>query len=58
MKHNVEMNGIMYKYDLPVENKPLEFINMRQLVSMEAQMSTPTLNLYDVLELDKNSSYE
>ena len=25
LKHNEEMNGTIYKYDLPVDNKPIVF---------------------------------
>lgn len=28
LKHNIEHGGILYKYDLPIENQPISFKSM------------------------------
>ena len=56
LKHNVESGGILFKYDLPVENQPLTFRS--QLIVKEDLENTPLENLYENLDIDKDSSYE
>jgi len=56
--HNEEIEGTIYKYDLPIENKPIQFRNALMLIDDDQETSTPVLNLYEELELDKDSSYE
>lgn len=58
MKHNIDIQGMLYKYDLPVQNKELEFDHLKALMNLEAQESTPNVNLWETLELDKTSSFE
>lgn len=58
MKHNIDIQGMLYKYDLPVQNKELEFEHLKALMNLEAQESTPNVNLWETLELDKTSSFE
>ena len=45
LKHNEEYGGVIYKYDLPVENKPIEFKS--QLVVIEDVSNTAVENLFD-----------
>lgn len=47
LKHNEEYGGVIYKYDLPVENKPILFKS--QLVVVEEQPNTPAENLCEAL---------
>ena len=56
--HNEEIEGTIYKYDLPVENRPIQFRNQLMVVDETEDYSTPVLNLYEELELDNESSYE
>jgi hypothetical protein len=56
LKHDEEFNGILYKYDLPIENRPLEFRS--QLVLKEEVANTPLQNLFDTLECDLHTAYE
>ena len=57
LKHNEEYAGVIYKYDLPVENTRIMFKS--QLMNIEKEISnTAVENLYEALELDKESSYE
>jgi len=34
MQHNIEKNGMIYKYDLPVENLPIEFAMDKALMNV------------------------
>lgn len=36
MKHNIDIQGMLYKYDLPVQNKELEFDHLKALMNLEA----------------------
>lgn len=56
LKHNEEHGGTLYKYDLPVENKPIEFKS--QLIVQEEVPNTPVENLFEQLECDKDTAYE
>lgn len=57
LKHNEDHGGILYKYDLPVENRPLQFKS--QLIAIDKeQENTSVENLFDTLEIDKDTSYE
>lgn len=56
LKHLEEHGGILYKYDLPVENRPVVFKS--QLMLKEEVPNTPTENLMDKLEIDKDTAYE
>jgi len=47
LKHNEEHGGILYKYDLPVENLPITFKS--QLMVKDEIPNTPTENLLDQL---------
>ena len=49
---------MQFKYDLPVVNQPCEFENMTALIELDESDRTPVMNLYDELELDKESSFE
>lgn len=56
LKHQEEFGGILYKYDLPVENRPAVFKSL-QIIPVEEE-PTALLNLYEKLEIDKDTSYE
>lgn len=56
LKHNEEVSGMIYKYDLPVENLPIEFKN--QLMKVEEIPNTPVENLFESLECDKETAFE
>lgn len=56
LRHQEEFGGILYKYDLPVVNKPAVFKSL-QIIPVEEE-PTALLNLYDRLEIDKDTSYE
>jgi hypothetical protein len=56
LKHGEEIGGILYKYDLPVENTPIVFKS--QIVLKEDIINTPTENLLEKLEVDKDTAYE
>lgn len=47
LKHNIEYGGILYKYDLPIENQPIMFKSM--LVPQEELNNTSLENLFDTL---------
>ena len=56
LRHNEEHSGIMYKYDLPIENKPIPFKS--QLIEQQEIPNTAVENLYESLEVDKETAYE
>lgn len=58
MIHNEAIDGTVYKYDLPVENKPIQFRNQLIVIDEEKDVTTPLLNLFQELEIDKEASYE
>jgi len=57
LRHNEEVNGKLYKYDLPLENEAIEFKNQLITVDEDTQL-TPLEKLFERLEVDKNSSFE
>jgi len=54
--HNVEHSGVIYKYDLPVVNQPIQFRG--DLVVKEEVENTPVENLMEHLSVDKETAYE
>lgn len=56
LKHNVDFGGMLYKYDLPVENQPITFQSM--LVPIEEIPNTSVQNLFEKLDCDKETAYE
>ena len=56
LKHQEEYGGILYKYDLPVENKPVIF-KSQNIVPVE-EPNTAVENLFETLEIDKDTAYE
>lgn len=56
LKHGQEFGGVLFKYDLPVENSPIVFKS--QIVVKEEIENTPTENLLEKLEVDKDTAYE
>lgn len=57
LRHNEEHGGTLYKYDLPVENKPIEF-KSQLIIREESVPNTAVENLFDSLEIDKDTAYE
>ncbi len=59
LRHQEEVGGIIYKYDLPVVNQPISF-RSQQLALLNEKESAPTAveNLLSSLSVDKDSSYE
>lgn len=59
LKHNEEVGGKLYKYDLPVENEALVFINEKSLIIQEEELgNTPAMNLFEKLEVDLDTAFE
>ena len=60
LKHNEDVGGMIYKYDLPVENLAISFKNAAALVALDEanQVVTATQNLMDELECDKDTAFE
>ena len=56
--HNEDVNGILYKYDLPIVNTPIQFRNQLMVIDEEKDAKTPLMHLCEKLEIDKDSSYE
>ena len=48
---------MIYKYDLPLENRPIEF-RKDQLTVVEESKATPLMRLLEQLSIDKDSSFE
>ena len=56
---SLEIGGKMFKYDLPVVNEPIEFRSKKALAVMdEIVENTPVQNLYEVLDVDKDTAFE
>ena len=54
-----DVGGKMFKYDLPLENEPILFKSKSALmVQDQALEPTAVENLYDVLEMDKDTAFE
>lgn len=59
LRHNQEVAGVIYKYDLPVENIPIGFRNAKALaLAKEQDMATTTSNLMEELDCDKDTAFE
>ena len=59
LRHNEEVAGQVFKYDLPIENIPIAFKNAAALIlSEEKEIITPTQNLMDELDCDKDTAFE
>lgn len=56
--HNEDVNGVLYKYDLPIVNTPIQFRNQLMVIDEEKDTKTPVMNLYEKLDIDKDASYE
>ena len=60
IRQTSELGGKMYKYDLPMENEPILFKSQSSLMTADekALENTVTENLYEMLEIDKDTAYE
>ena len=59
IRQNQEIGGKMYKYDLPLENEAITFKSQSALMLADKIIeSTPVENLYEMLEIDKDSAFE
>lgn len=56
LKHNEEVGGLLYKYDLPVENIPVVFRS--QMLTVVETPNTALENMFEVLACDKETAYE
>ncbi len=56
LKHNTDISGVYYKYDLPAVNVPAEFKS--QLIVAEDIPATAVENLLEKLEVDMETAYE
>ena len=51
--------GVIYKYDLPVINQPIEFYSRSLiLVEEEREAMTQVQELFEILDCDKDTAYE
>ncbi len=59
LRHNTEVGGVIYKYDLPTDNTPIAFKSVASLVTAnEEEMSTATQALMEELDCDKDTAFE
>jgi len=59
LRHNIDVAGILYKYDLPMENIPITFKNNKALANADVEvMNTATQNLMEELDCDKDTAFE
>jgi len=59
LRHNLDVGGVLYKYDLPLENKPIEFKSTMALtITNQEDKTTPTQALMEALECDKDTAFE
>ena len=59
LRHNEDVGGTIFKYDLPVGNASIVFKSMQALmIGDEAEEMTSTENLFDQLECDKDTAFE
>lgn len=58
LRHNEDFGGILYKYDLPIVNKPITFRSQALAIKEEEVPPTPVENLLGQLDVDMNTSYE
>jgi hypothetical protein len=59
LRHNTEVGGVIYKYDLPTDNTPIAFKNVASLITAnEEEMTTATQALMMELDCDKDTAFE
>lgn len=59
LKHNEEVGGTIFKYDLPVINSPIVFKSKQALALVdEAEEMTSVENLFSQLDCDKDTAFE
>ena len=59
MRHNEDVGGVIYKYDLPLENLPITFKNAAALIAAkEEEVNTASMNLMEELDCDKDTAFE
>ena len=59
LKHNEDVGGTIFKYDLPVENTGITFKSQQALaLKDEVLPDTSTENLFSKLECDKDTAFE
>jgi len=59
IKHNEDVGGMIFKYDLPVENAGITFKSQQALALKEEVLpDTSCENLFDKLECDKDTAFE
>ena len=58
LKHNEDVGGTLFKYDLPVENLPIAFKSEAALMEIQEQDETPLQKLFEELDCDKDTAFE
>lgn len=59
LKHNEDVGGTIFKYDLPVVNSAIVFKSKQALmVTDDVEENTATENLFSQLECDKDTAFE
>ena len=59
LRHKEEFDGTNFKYDLPVENKPITFKREAMLALVETEVPlTSVQNLMAALDADKDTAFE
>ena len=59
LKHQEETGGMLYKYDLPVENQAIVFKSKQALALMEKKPELTSLqSLFKELDCDKDTAFE
>ena len=53
-----EEGGMVYKYDLPVVNSPIQFFNKLVLADEKTSAPTQVEKLFEILDCDKDTAYE
>ena len=53
-----EDGGMVYKYDLPVVNLPIQFHNKLIALDSETELQTQMEKIFELLECDKDTAYE
>jgi len=56
LRHNEEYSGTLFKYDLPIVNKAIEFKS--QIVVQEESALTSMENMFELLDCDKDTAWE
>lgn len=57
--HGEDGSGMIYKYDLPVLNSPIQFNNKLLVLDQDKALEdTNVEKLFEILDCDKDTAYE